>query len=288
MANRFACVLALGLVFGAVSAGRGDETKSPAKDGKSEVEVVRDLPYYEGSDADPVRHRLDVYVPRGQKDFPVLMFVHGGAWRSGVKDLYSPLGQLLGQHGIGAVIINYRLSPAVKHPAHIQDVARAFAWTYANIGKYGGRKDRLFISGHSAGAHLVALLATDPAYLKAEKRAVSDIRGVIALSGVYVITPSKTMETAFGKDLETCRQASPLTHVSGNHPPFLIVYADQDYPKIDAMSEAFCKRLQGCKCEAASLKIEDRTHITIIVRMAQATDPTTQALLTFITRHGKG
>src|SRR5205823_5671892 len=101
-----------------------------------------------------------------------VFFVHGGAWRngdkSGILGVYSALGRFLVRHGLGAVIINYRLSPAVRHPAHVQDVAKAFAWTHKNIARYGGRPDQIFLCGHSAGGHLVALLATDPTYLKAE------------------------------------------------------------------------------------------------------------------------
>src|SRR5690242_5472635 len=84
------------------------------KGGNHEVEEFRNLAYYEGADADPVRHRLDLYVPKGRKDFPVLFFVHGGYWRSGNKNLYAPLGRVFARNGIGTVIINYRLSPQVK------------------------------------------------------------------------------------------------------------------------------------------------------------------------------
>src|SRR5207237_10002694 len=156
-------------------------------------------------------HKLDLYLPKDHKDFPVLLFVHGGAWTSGNKNLYGPLGQRFASNGIGTVIINYRLSPAVQHPAHAQDVAKAFAWTHKNIGKHGGRADRIFLSGHSAGGHLVALLATDETYLKAHKLAISDIKGVLPLSGVYTILPSKLSERAFSKDLEACKDASPMT-----------------------------------------------------------------------------
>ena len=79
--------------------------------------------------------------------------------------LYSSVGQFLASQGIGAVLPNYRLSPGVKHPAHIEDVAQAIAWTKKHIGEHGGRADRLFLVGHSAGGHLVALLATDERYL---------------------------------------------------------------------------------------------------------------------------
>src|SRR5438270_10644137 len=163
----------------AADASADDANKPPiVRTGSFEVQSIKDIAYDDAKDADPVRHKLDLYLPKGHKDFPVLMFVHGGAWTSGNKNLYGPLGQRFAANGIGTAIINYRLSPAVQHPAHAQDVAKAFAWTHKNIGKHGGRADQIFISGHSAGGHLVALLATDESYLKAHKLGISDIKGV--------------------------------------------------------------------------------------------------------------
>ena len=106
--------------LGASSEVRADEAAVKS----AGVKVVRNLAYYEGADADPVKHRLDLYLPRGQKGFPVLLFVHGGAWQVGDKNqfgLYAALGRRLARHGIGMVSINYRLSPGVKHPEHIKD-----------------------------------------------------------------------------------------------------------------------------------------------------------------------
>lgn len=272
------------------------ETKQPAQlVGAHEVETVPDLAYYDGTDADPVRHKLDLYLPKGHKDFPVLMFVHGGAWRSGKKDLYAPLGKVFAKNGIGTVVINYRLTKKAKepgkeaeaqHPAHIEDVARAFAWTHRNIAKYGGKPDQIFISGHSAGGHLVALLATDQRYLKAHKLAISDIKGVLPLSGVYDIQLSGPFfQEVFGKDKDGWKTASPLAHVNGKHPPMLVIYAEKDYVSLDTMAEQFCAALKKCDCDAGVMKIANRDHITIIVQVANETDVTTQAMLGFIAKH---
>jgi acetyl esterase/lipase len=253
--------------------------------GPYEVKEVRDLAYYEGDGQDHDRHKLDVYLPGGARDFPVVFFVHGGSWRSGHKKLYAPLGRMFARNGIGTVIINYRLSPKVKHPAHIEDVARAFCWTHRNIGKYGGRADQIFVCGHSAGGHLVALLATDPSHLRAHKLKVQDIKGMIPLSGVYTILPMRPFESAFGKDAEVCRLASPLEHVKGNHPPALIIYADKDFPFLDTMAEQMCRKLKGCSCDASSLKVSKRDHYTIIIQTVNEADPATQAMFRFIARH---
>jgi acetyl esterase/lipase len=287
--------LALFLMFGLVWYAKGDEKpaeperkeekKPTTLGGNFEVEAVKDITYCEGDEADAVKHKLDLFLPKGQKDFPVLFFVHGGTWSSGDRKLYGPLGETFAKNGIGTVIISYRLSPKVQHPAHIEDVAKAFAWTVRNIAKHGGNAEQIFVSGHSAGGHLSALLATDEKYLKAEKLDRTSIKAAIPLSGVYTIVPAGKLATVFGKDADVARDASPLTHVTDKLPPFLILYADKDIATIDKVSETFCEAIKKKKGEASAVKIEDRTHITIITKLAASdTDPATVAMLTFIAK----
>ena len=252
----------------------------------SAVEKKLNIAYNSAKDADPVRHKLDLYLPKGKKDFPMMMFVHGGTWKSGNKDLYTPLGENFAKEGIGTVIINYRLSDGkgtIKHPDHIHDVAKAFAWVKENAGKYGGDKDKLFVSGHSAGGHLVALLATDESYLKAEKCTMKDIHGVMAISGVYTISSIlPAFHDPFSKDERICKAASPINHVDGKHPPFLIAYGSKDFPFMDQMAEQMGKKLTECKCDAKVMKVE-RDHISIVVKMGTETeDPLHKAMLEFM------
>jgi len=257
-----------------------------AEGAKVEVEKFKDLSYNPTKTADPVRHKLDLYMPKGAKDFPVMMFVHGGAWKHGNKDLYGPLGETFAKQGIGTAVINYRLTDSkgtIKHPDHIEDVAKAFAWVKANCGKYGGSKDKLFISGHSAGGHLVALLATDESYLKAERCTSRDICGVMAVSGVYTITPL-LLGDIFSKDETVCQAASPMTHCKGHHPPFLIAYGSHDFPFLDVMAEEFGKKLKAEKNEATVMKL-DRNHFSIIIDMGtKADDQLTKAMVEFMTK----
>ncbi len=277
----------IGLVTVSAAPLRADTAKK-----SYEVDVQTDIAYRSDKDADPIRHKLDIYTPKGQKDFPVLMFVHGGAWKSGNKKLYAALGATFAKQGIGVAIINYRLTDGtnkVKHPDHIKDVASAFTWIHANIGKFGGRNDRIFISGHSAGGHLVSLLATDESYLKEHHLGLKDIRGVISLSGVYEITPNiRIFDDQFGTDAAICKSASPINHVKEHDPPFLICYADKDIPTIDKMSEAFGKKLCDDKCEAKVIKANDRNHFTIIIQLSlDSDDICTSAMLDFIEKHSE-
>jgi acetyl esterase/lipase len=259
---------------------------APAED---KFEKHANIAYRTDRDADKERHKLDVYVPKGKKDFPVVLFVHGGSWKSGNKNIYAALGQSLAADGIGCVICNYRLSPQVQHPGHIEDVAKAFAWTAENIGKYGGKKEQLFLCGHSAGGHLVSLLVTDPQYLKAVKHSPSEVKGVASLSGVYEIAPdAKVFEGPFGKNAKVCKQASPLAHVNGGkHPPFFIAYADNDFTQLDKMAENMHAALKKANSPCELMKCKDRNHYTIIIQFVSNTDPLNKSFRDFVQKNCK-
>ena len=279
-------ILSLAILFIPLRVVVSAETQKPNAP-KYEVQAERNLAYYKGPDADKIKHRLDLFLPKGKTDFPVVMFVHGGAWMFGDKDFFGvheAVGRMFARHGIGAAVISYRLTPTVQHPEHIKDVARAFAWLHENVKKYGGRPDEIFLCGHSAGGHLVALLATDESYLKAHGLALSDIKGVMPMSGVYMI-PDNLFNSVFGKDSETRKKASPLRDVHPGCPPFFIVYGDDDFPTCGLVSESFCKALKENKVTADSLEIKKRNHIDIITGAGKDDDPCAKALVEFVMKH---
>ena len=115
IASRWSVVFAVLVTLVALAPARDDKpaAKPDAKPTAFEVERHKDIAYRTDKDADKDRHTLDVYTPKGKKDFPVVLFVHGGSWKSGNKNLYAALGESLAKDGIGCVICNYRLSPAV-------------------------------------------------------------------------------------------------------------------------------------------------------------------------------
>jgi acetyl esterase/lipase len=273
----------LGWAAGVARAAEADKKDAPAY----EVRAERDIPYYTGPDADKVKHKLDLFLPKGKSDFPVVMFVHGGAWVFGDKDFFGAheaIGRMFARHGIGAAVISYRLSPVVKHPEHVKDVARAFAWLHNNIKTYGGRPDELFVCGHSAGGHLVALLATDETYLKAEGLKLDDIKGVMPISGVYLI-PDNWFNEVFGKDPDVRKTASPLKDVHPGCPPFCIIYGDDDFPTCGILSEKFCNALKDKDDSAELHEIKNRSHISIITGTAKDDDPCAKVLLDFVMKH---
>jgi acetyl esterase/lipase len=293
-----------------------------------EVERVSGVCYYDGPDTDARQHRLDLFLPKGEKAFPVVVLVHGGVWMIGDNrccGLYSSVGEFLASRGIGAVLPNYRLSPQVQHPEHVRDVARAFAWTRAHIAGHGGSPRQLFLLGHSAGGHLVSLLATDEQYLKAEGCQIADIRGVISVSGVYRIPEGDVEVTLggatpralrwdkilplrhgsasrqpllpgiplslnvfgppFGEDAGVRRDASPINHVRSGLPPFLLVVADNDLPTLPEMAGEFQQALREHNNEVDFHRIPERNHHSIMFSAIQTDDPVAGTTLEFIRRH---
>jgi acetyl esterase/lipase len=294
------------------TAGRADQarTDGPALGGQPcEVVESQDIRYYEpAKDAHADRHKLDVYRPKGKKDCPVVLFVHGGGWVLGSKEgfcglpLNRPIGRCLARQGLVAVLPNYRLAPAVQHPGQVEDVARAFAWTCKNIRRYGGRPDQVFLAGHSAGGHLVALLAADETYLKAVGRRRQDIKGVIAVSGVYRLGRLKFQATlrdpfgvltahlkfsplapVFGNDPKAWEKASPVTHVQRGLPPFLLVNAGFDLGPLRAMTREFAEALKDKGCDVRVKSIAWRTHETVMYHPFSGAEPATiKALVQFV------
>ena len=250
------------------------------------VKIHKNIPYYTGKDAKRTKHRLDIYQPVGKKNATVLFFVHGGAWQFGSKTFRTNIGKTFAGQGILTVSINYRLSPGVKHPAHIRDVARAFDWVKKNVHKYGGSAVDVFASGHSAGGHLVALLALNEKYLAEVGRTSDEIVGVIPISGVYRVGGSSLIfKHVFDDDPETLKDASPAMHVDDRQPPFLIIYADNDLPGLDILAIGLEERLKVHNTEVRLLRVDDRSHLTITRRIGGRDDPATQAMLEFIRKH---
>jgi acetyl esterase/lipase len=257
-----------------------------AADPRTAVESHLNLTYYSGDGADKYRHRLDLYVPKGKKDVPVMVFVHGGGFTVGIKDQYGFVGEVLASRGIATAVISYRLSPKASYPGHVQDVARAFAWVRAHAAEYGGKADKIFVSGHSAGATLVAMLGADPAYLKEVGESLDHVAGVIPISGSFTQSSRSGMfQGAVPVDPEVLRNASAINHVAGPHPPFLILYGDQDAPRTGQDAAQMAKALVGAGNEADVHEIADHAHMDMITGIMSPSDPGLKFILEFVRRN---
>lgn len=250
----------------------------------AQLRVIADVDYLPGAEHAGGKDRLDIYVPDGAKRAPVIISIHGGALSQGDRKEEAFVGRRFASAGYVTVIPSYRLSPGVSHPAHIQDIAAAFAWVRARIAGHGGDPDRIFVIGHSAGAYLAALLATDPQYLAAHTLEPSHIRAVVPVSGFFWVertgvAPDRPKHV-WGTSEETWRAASPARYLEGRRPPMLLVYADGDEEWRRAQNEEM-----AASARADAKRIRDRTHMSIWTRMAEDGDETSALILEFLKRH---
>jgi acetyl esterase/lipase len=191
-----------------------------------DVTVVRDVAY--GADR---KQRFDVYVPKGARNAPVIVMVHGGAWRIGDKRSRGVVGNKVARwsrDGIVVISVNYRMLPGTDPVEQARDVARALAVAQQRMSAWGGDADKVVLMGHSAGAHLVALLDANPSLatgLGARAWLGAVILDSAALDIVQTMTqPHLPLYTkAFGANRDYWREASPYHHVAAGSKPMLLV-----------------------------------------------------------------
>lgn len=176
------------------------------------------------------RNRLDVYLPKQSGGATaVVVFIHGGGWNSGDKSHYKFVGAALAELGCLAVLPNYGLYPQVQFPTFMQDVAQAVAWVGMHAVEWGGNPQRLFLIGHSAGAHLAVMLALNEQYLRQAGMSSNDLRGVVGLAGPYDFLPFKYgyMQDVFGPP-ERYAQSQPINYARADAPPMLLLQGMED------------------------------------------------------------
>lgn len=225
-------------------------------------DVRRDIAF--GSDP---RMRLDLYVPKElTAPAPVLLFFYGGSWQSGSKDVYRAFGQAFASAGIIAAVADYRLYPQVKYPAFIEDGARALRFVRERIADHGGDPARLFLSGHSAGAYIAAMLACDPSHL-GEMRC-EWIRGVIGIAGPYDFLPlyDPALIEIFGGDRVMATQ--PIKYARNRTPPMLLAHGTADRTVGAGNSRRMAKRLREAGNLAELIEYQGASHLGIILSLA--------------------
>ena len=251
------------------------------------ISAHRDIDYIVGAEYADGRDRLDVFMPAEISDSPVIVFLHGGGLLIGDKGQGVSVAKALVPRGIGVVAPNYRLSPGVAHPAHVQDAAAAFAWTIEHIADYGGDPKRVYLAGHSAGGYMATLLALDDSYLRKVGLSESSVRGTIAISPfLYVeeVAPDRP-KSVWGSDTSTWREASPTSHVGSGRPPLLFVYADGDAEWRRGQIERAVAALEAAGQERVEMvEIQDRNHLSIIEKLVEGDDMASSRIADFVLR----
>lgn len=217
------------------------------------------------------RQRLDVYKPdNANGDKPVVVFLYGGSWKRGKRENYRFAGQAFASRGYVTVVPDYRTYPDVRFPAFVEDAAAAVAWVRKNITRYGGDPDRIVLAGHSAGAHIAALLAYDHHYLKAAGVPMASIAGLVGLAGPYYFDPLKyaslrpIFETAKRPD-----EARPVTFVMPGQAPSLLLHGKDDTTVWPKNSIELTKKLKDSRVPVRLVQIEDMGHVGILLALAE-------------------
>ncbi len=256
---------------------------------KSTVKVIRDVDYIPKVDYENNKDKLDLYLPEGRSRFPVIISIHGGALIEGDKKGQGHIGQHFASQGFGTVVINYRLSPGVSHPAHIQDAAAAVAWVKQNISQYGGDPNAIFVIGHSAGAYLAALLALDKKYLAAHHLSPGDIRGFVPVSAFFYVdkvAPDRPKHV-WGTEMATWLKASPSRYVRKDAPPLLLIYADGDDAWRRQQNEDMAQLVRQTGHKDITVKqIAGRNHLTIWSKIGEQ-EEVSGLIIDFINRLNK-
>jgi acetyl esterase/lipase len=260
----------------------------------AKVKVEKNIGY--SSAPDNVWQQLNIYhktkVDTAQD---VVIFIHGGSWSSGNKDIYWWLGRNFARKGVVTVTINYGLAPDNKYGQMAADCATAVKWVANHISDYGGNPKRIFIMGHSAGAHLAELINADPQYFKAVGIA-NPIKGVI-LNDPFGLDMHEYLSDAekdnnytdflrtFSADPAIWTKGSPLNYIANIKNPHLIFYGENTYPAIQIQSERLNKKLLEQNVPEELHIIKNKKHVGMITQMIFGWNKLYDYALAFIKRN---
>jgi acetyl esterase/lipase len=238
--------------------------------------------------------RLDVYQPKAAAHAPVVVFFYGGSWTHGERSWYRFVGTALAEHGIVAVIPDYRKYPHVKMDGFMRDAAQAVAWTHQHASEFGGAADDLFVMGHSAGGQIGALLLTDPSWLAPYDLRPTDMAGFIGLAGCYDFMPipanEKDMLGMFGRDAASQARAQPVRFVSGHEPPMLLLQGEADHEVDPSNAVSLAHALQARQEDVTLRLYPGVSHNALVFALSRPfrnDAPTLDDVLHFIRSHAK-
>lgn len=255
------------------------------------VVVHENIPYKSGnglSDYERTRCLLDLYLPEGVSNPPVIVWFHGGGLTAGDKagGGQAEIARGLAERGIAVASVNYRLSPQAGFPAYVVDAAASVAWALDHIGEYGGDADNVFVSGHSAGGYLVGMLGMDGEYLGALGHAPGELAGLIPISGQMVTHATVRDERGLPSNRPLVDAAAPVFHVSAVAPPVLAIAGSEDLPARAQENDYFVASLLAVgHPDATYMEFAGRNHGSIVTQIPDEGDAVADAILGFVRRH---
>jgi len=246
--------------------------------------------------ADSVRNitkqQLNVFSPGKQNEKKdVLIFIHGGNWNSGKRSLYNFLGTRMARKGIVTVIIDYPLSPKATYKEMALVSAASVKWVKENISAYGGNPEKIFISGHSAGGHLAALVSLDNEFFDS-LHADNPIKGTILIDAgaldMYTYLKQENFDEGhtylktFTTDPNIWRKASPVYYLHQGMPLFLVYQGGKTYPFIKETNEIFMSKLLPLAPSTNYHILKGKKHVAMITQFFNPWNPRYKEIINFM------
>lgn len=232
----------------------------------AEHSVVNDVAYGQHD-----WQKLDIHIPEQIEESkrPVIVFFYGGSWDSGSKEMYFFIADSFARLGYIVVIPDYRLYPNATFPGFIEDGAAALAWVRENIEDYGGATDKVVVSGHSAGAHLGALLLSDERYLNEYQLSPRDIKGFAGIAGPYNFSPSKPrLVEIFGPETNY-PNIWASSFVNGDEPPMLLLHSEGDTTVGVHNQTTLLASLKQAGVDSQGIVYPELSHIGILLSVTR-------------------
>ena len=247
---------------------------------------------YTKTDTKRTAQKLNVFAPAKKKTLkPVLIFVYGGSWNSGRRGLYSFFGSRIARKGVVMVIPDYPKSPAAGYDEMAEDIALAVKWTKENIEKYGGDPDKIFISGHSAGGHLAALVTIKEDYFK-KLKIENPVKGFIGIDAAGLdmygylkgenFADGESYLKTFSNDPAVWKQASPIYYLHNDMPPMLIYQGEKTYPSIATGNAKFTDSLKKYDVKYSYKILPDKKHVPMITQFLNPYNERYKEIISFM------
>jgi arylformamidase len=243
---------------------------------RAEVEHRLDVPF-----GPTLAEHLDLYpAPASARPAPVLVYLHGGYWRSRTSKEFGFVARGPFSRGVATVVVNYALCPEVTIDEIVRQVRAALVWTYKNAGSFGGDAERIYVAGHSAGGHLAAmLLVTDWEGVYGLPGDI--IKGTCAISGLFDLAPFPYtfLQPKLQLTWDQVSRNSPILHLPGEAPPLIVAYGEDEPSELRRQSEEFFAAWKARGLEATLLPLPDKNHYDVIDGFLDADSPLCSAIL---------
>lgn len=198
-----------------------------AQEAEKNYRLQKDISYLHPGETDAYKQercKLDIYYPTNKKEFATLVWFHGGGLEAGEKHFPK---EFMNQ-GYAVVAVNYRLSPRAQNPAYTEDAAEAVAWIFENIEQLGGSKDKIFITGHSAGGYLCLMLNLDKSYLGKWGIDANKLAGAFPISGQTTTHYTIRKERGLPCDTPIIDKYAPSNNVRKDASPMILITGDKN------------------------------------------------------------